>query len=531
MSLLRYNLDYLATLLHECGVTHWAVSPGSRNAPIVAGLIRHGGFQLHSFPDERSAAFAALGMSQGRGFTCGVICTSGTASLNLYPAICEAYYQRVPLLAITADRPAELIDQWDGQVIHQKNLFEKHILASYETPQDLHERELNQELDSIVRAAVKRSLQPDKGPVHINIPLKDPIYKNSQQIFKHIPGIQPLVFLRNAFPKAIPAEIQQRLNNAKKILFLSGQNLPDAGLMMAARQVAAKFPLIEDVTANLGGVGINRIDNALHLKVPDAELAPDCLITFGLSVLSKPLKKFIQQHPPVFHLHLSTGGFTGDPFKSSPVTLACEPAEILDYLHNTLTANDNFLEQWQNYAATCASQDYSKDAEYRFVKIFLQSCKPADCIHLGNSMTVRYASLSGECNGLIFCNRGTSGIDGSLSTAVGYALAYPEKQVYCLLGDISFFYDVNGLWTDTLPTNLGIIVQNNFGGAIFNKIEGPNEVPDLMPWIATPHRRSAAAVANDYKIPFYKYRGSERTAPRVSQLSTPYICEVIYESK
>ena len=519
MSLLRYNLDYLATLLHECGVTHWAVSPGSRNAPIVAGLIRHGGFQLHSFPDERSAAFAALGMSQGRGFTCGVICTSGTASLNLYPAICEAYYQRVPLLAITADRPAELIDQWDGQVIHQKNLFEKHILASYETPQDLHETELNQELDSIVRAAVKRSLQPDKGPVHINIPLKDPIYKNSQQIFKHIPGIQPLVFLRNAFPKAIPSEIQERLKNARKILFLSGQNLPDAGLMMAARHVAAKFPLIEDITANLGGAGLKRIDNAMHLQAPDAALAPDCLITFGLSVLSKPLKKFIQQHPPAFHLHLSTGGFTG------------EPAEILDYLHNTLKANKIYLSQWQYYANYNPWIHFSKDAEYHFVKTFLQSCTPADCIHLGNSMTVRYASLSGECNGLIFCNRGTSGIDGSLSTAVGYALAYPEKQVYCLLGDISFFYDVNGLWTDTLPTNLGIIVQNNFGGAIFNKIEGPNEVPDLMPWIATPHRRSAAAVASDFNIPYHKFRGNEESAASVSQLSTPYICEVIYESK
>ena len=112
--MLRSNLDYLATCLYEAGVHHWAVSPGSRNAPIIAGLVKHGGFHIHSFPDERSAAFAALGMAQATQYTCGVLCTSGTAVLNLYPGICEAYYQRIPVIALTADRPEELIDQWDG---------------------------------------------------------------------------------------------------------------------------------------------------------------------------------------------------------------------------------------------------------------------------------------------------------------------------------------------------------------------------------------------------------------------------------
>ena len=118
----KIQLDFLTCLLDDAGVTTWFVSPGSRNAPIVASLVKHGGFTLHSFPDERAAAFAALGAAQGSRYPVGVICTSGTAAANLYPAVCEAFYQRVPLLLLTADRPPELIDQWDGQTIHQNNL-------------------------------------------------------------------------------------------------------------------------------------------------------------------------------------------------------------------------------------------------------------------------------------------------------------------------------------------------------------------------------------------------------------------------
>lgn len=526
--MLRRNLDTLAAALHACGITHWTVSPGSRNAPIVAGFLRHGGFTLHSFPDERSAAFAAMGMSQGLGYPCGVICTSGTASLNLYPAICEAYYQRIPLIALTADRPASLIDQWDGQVIRQKNVFEKHILDSYETPQNIHALDCEQEIVTLIRTAVQQSIEPVKGPVHINVPLTDPIYQDIDRPFAQPKSIKPLVFHKTPHPKQLPQEVYERLLASKKILFVSGQNLPDAGLMAASHAISNRFPLIADITSNLGGAGIARVDNALHCQTPNPELAADCLITFGLSVLSKPLKKFIQKHPPAYHLHLSTGGFTGDPFLSKPETLFCEPAEILDILAIQLPHNAEYFAEWTSYAADFEDQHYSKDAEYAFIKDFFKHCEPSTSVHLGNSMTVRYASLAGNPGYSVFCNRGTSGIDGSLSTAVGYALAHPEKKVFCILGDISFFYDLNGLWTSKLPENLGIVIQNNFGGKIFHKIDGPSTYPDMLPLITTPHKRSVQHAALDFNIPFYNMEGSAAQATDILNLPTPFICEIRY---
>jgi 2-succinyl-5-enolpyruvyl-6-hydroxy-3-cyclohexene-1-carboxylate synthase len=130
----KIQLDFIVCLLADAGVTRWMVSPGSRNAPLVASMVKHGGFDLHSFPDERVAAFAALGAAQGSRYPVGVICTSGTAAANLYPAVCEAYYQRIPLLVLTADRPPELIDQWDGQTIHQNNLFQPHTQGNFNLP-------------------------------------------------------------------------------------------------------------------------------------------------------------------------------------------------------------------------------------------------------------------------------------------------------------------------------------------------------------------------------------------------------------
>ncbi|MFM7764567.1 MAG: thiamine pyrophosphate-binding protein, partial [Sphingomonadales bacterium] len=157
MSHLRQNLDSFAHAFKALGIKHIVVSPGSRNAPIVAGFIRIGGFNMLSAPDERAAAFMAMGSAQATGKPAVVICSSGTAVLNLYPGICEAYYQRIPLIAISADRPENLIDQWDGQTIHQKNIFEKHILRSFYPETDLHESIVETELLNFVSQAVEIS--------------------------------------------------------------------------------------------------------------------------------------------------------------------------------------------------------------------------------------------------------------------------------------------------------------------------------------------------------------------------------------
>ncbi len=507
--MLRQYLDHLATLLHAAGITHWAISPGSRNAPIVAGMLRHGGFQLYSFPDERSAAFAALGMAQASHYPCGVICTSGTAVLNLYPAICEAYYQRVPLIALTADRPESLIDQWDGQTIHQKNIFEKHIIHSCETAQNPDENKWDAKLEKLIYTAVEKSLSPVRGPVHINVPLADPIYEGLELPFFSTEPSRPFVFLRPQLPKTDQNYLHAELLKYEKILIVAGQHIPDPHLQYELLKVSHMIPVIGDINANIQHAGIEGWEYAMSSEPAPDRLKPDLLITFGLSVTSKKLKQFLQQHKPQQHWHLSTGGFTGDPFKTNPVTRNIEPADFFSFVANfENVGTPQYHTAWKEYCTQASNKPLPLQQKYQFtefeiVKNILKNVDATVCLQLGNSMTVRYAGWAGKTMADVFCNRGTSGIDGSLSTAAGYALASPDKKVICILGDISFLYDSNALWTNSIPPNLNIIILNNQGGKIFEFIDGPSKENRLDAFIKTPHSYTAQQIANHYNIPYY----------------------------
>lgn len=534
---LRQNLDHIATLLHNAGITRWAVSPGSRNAPIVAGMIRHGGFELHSFPDERCAAYAALGMSQAIGYPCGVICTSGTAVLNLYPGICEAYYQRIPLVVITADRPEELLDQWDGQTIHQKEIYEKHILRSFETPDDLDSRDCKPELGDMIYNAVETTLQPVCGPVHINVPLRDPIYKGLTLPFEASQPEKPLVFKKKSVGKIDIPYLHSELSKYSKILIVAGQLQENEFLRNSMRTVSLQYPVLADITANLPGCSIPGWDLAMNTGEPPQGLKPELLITIGLSVVSKPLKLFIKQNKPTVHWHIASGGFTGDPFESQPLTHELDPVDFMDALTDiTGISNDHYLRKWQQFALSTSGHmpAYQPEfiSEFQTVKEIMDTMPQGSALHLGNSMTVRYASWAGETAAEILVNRGTSGIDGTLSTAVGFALAAPERQVFCILGDVSFFYDSNALWTADIPKNLGIVVLNNRGGAIFDFINGPSAQKDLMPYIRTPHKRIARQIAEDFNIRFLRsaFENPDITSELI-RTETPFILEVTHERK
>jgi 2-succinyl-5-enolpyruvyl-6-hydroxy-3-cyclohexene-1-carboxylate synthase len=531
--MLRSNLDYLATCLYEAGVHHWAVSPGSRNAPIIAGLVRHGGFHIHSFPDERSAAFAALGMAQATQYTCGVLCTSGTAVLNLYPGICEAYYQRIPVIALTADRPEELIDQWDGQTIHQKNVFEKHVLLSLETPQDLDAIDCSQAIQDLVFQAINTSMLPVKGPVHLNIPLRDPIYAEITTPFEHkkVPTFQ----LQS--PSALPYSAQDiftEISN-QKILCLAGQLPPNPALKEVLTPFSETIPLISDITSNLCDIGIQQWEMAFQNHTEQQDLQPDVLITFGLSLLSKSLKLFIKKFHPKKHYHIAESGFVGDPFGTNPILIQANPVDFFRNFSAEKTPID-YKNKWLEFVAHKTEfpkllKTPSEKNEFSFVQYLLLKSDKNTVLHLGNSMTVRYASWAGNTAAEIYCNRGTSGIDGTVSTAVGFALAQPLKKVFCVLGDISFFYDANALWTNHIPQNLGIVVLNNFGGHIFNFISGPSEAPELLPYIVTPHHRSAQHLASDYKIPYFLFHFNNNSIANTAlKTHTPFIIEITHES-
>lgn len=497
--MLRENLDFIATLFYEAGITQWAVSPGSRNAPIVASFLRHGQFTLHSFPDERAAAFAALGMSLENQYPAGVICTSGTAAINLYPAVCEAFYQRTPLIVLTADRPANLIDQWDGQTIHQQNLFQPHCLDFFA----IEGHSIDQiSLQNTIYSAVETSQFPINGPVHINLSLADPIYDGLSKPFFNTQPSKPFVFKHNT-PEPVTAELilETIPESFSKILVIVGQHNPSQSLSEALSLLQNKIPVLTDICSHQIEFGIQNWDLALSSNDFPENLVPEILVTIGMATISKPLKTILRKYKPK-HIHVCESGSVGDPFQTNPTILYHHDADFLTalYLHNA--ENTDYLTLWENlgYLANTSKLSSNYLSEYLLVKTIMDLDGDSPVLHFGNSMSIRYASWVGQSKSQIFCNRGTSGIDGSLSTAVGFALANPNKKNICILGDISFLYDSNAMWTNHFPQNLKIIVINNGGGQIFSWINGPLEEPKLKPFIETPQSYQFADLCKFFQL-------------------------------
>lgn len=430
----------------------------------------------------------ALGAALATGRSAAVICTSGTATLNLYPGICESFYQQVPLIAITADRPEYMIDRWDGQTIRQQNLYHPHILTSLQPGKDLHSESAFQEITNIAFTAWEIANAPAKGPVHINIPLEEPIYDglNSELRISAIP--------RNVTtaPPTSVAEIPSALINARNPLVLAGQMLPNPKLQDMLIKLSYKIPVMADVLANMsGGHIINGTEDKNRFML---EESPDVLITTGMSVVSKPLKNWLRNNKPAHHFHISAGGFTGDPFFSAPQTIFTNPEDFFSWLLTTYSS--------QNRSTPGAEKENQLSGEAGIVQWLMETAGAATAIHLGNSMTIRYANRIFSPTGLRYGNRGTSGIDGSLSTAAGFAWAEPAKTVLCITGDIGFLYDKSAFWCNPLPQNLKVAVLNNAGGIIFDVIQGPSELSSLRPYINTPHQLKISSIADHYQIDY-----------------------------
>lgn len=516
---LKQNLDYLAACFFEAGILNWVVSPGSRNAPIVAALVKHGAFKLHSFPDERAAAFAAMGLSISQNYPCGVICTSGTAAANFYPAVCEAFYQRVPLMVVTADRPEHLIDQWDGQTIHQKNIYGQHI--RYQIHINASSCDFNF-IETSVYESVEKSLQPVGGPVHINIALDDPIYQDIENNSEGLPSPNPFVFAHSNPTSITIDQINRHLGKAKKILILVGQKSPGESISIALRNLETKFPILSDICSEQINIGINFWDSTLTHSIPADDLVPDLILSIGMAMISKPLKQWLSSHKPK-HIHISEFGEIGDPFGTKPIWLNHHPADFLTALDlATEETTTDFLNLWSTFCKQSEPKLPSKYInEFQWVKKLMAWGNSETVFHFGNSMSIRYASWVGKSEARILSNRGTSGIDGSLSTAVGFALGNPSTKNIVILGDISAIYDAHALWCNELPKNLTIIVLNNFGGQIFNWIQGPSKVQEMMPFIETPNHLNFEHLSAFYGLPFTRFTSKNSFVELLTAISVP----------
>ena len=463
------------------------ISPGSRNAPLTIGFSNHKDFETLSIVDERCAAFFALGIAQQTLKPVALVCTSGSALLNYYPAIAEAYYSQIPLVVISADRPAHLIDIGDGQTIRQENVFKNHILYSANL------KEFDAKNSVKVLSKAFSLLRQVKGPIHINAPFNEPLYEtvatmNDFRFIAEESDLQDTIDYEN---------LASQWNSAKKKMILVGVHSPNAALEILLDKVAddPSVLVFTETTSNLYNKRfVNSIDNLIFNLTEEefTSLQPDILLTFGGMIVSKKIKKFLREYSPKEHWHVNelrafdTYQVLSKHLKIDSHSFFKHFCRLVDYDNKS-----TYESRWTHHKQRIREKHnhYIKTAPYSDLKVFEQVLKVIPDfseVQFSNSAIIRYSQLF-EMNSTItvFCNRGTSGIDGSTSTALGAAYA-TQKPTTLITGDLSFFYDSNALWNNYIPTDVRIVIINNSGGGIFKIIPGPKKSTALK-YFETPH--------------------------------------------
>jgi 2-succinyl-5-enolpyruvyl-6-hydroxy-3-cyclohexene-1-carboxylate synthase len=518
----KTTISSLAEICVQKGITKIVLSPGSRNSPIAIAFNRHPKIQCYVIVDERAAAFFALGMAQQTQQAVAIACTSGSASLNYAPAIVEAFYQRIPLVVLTADRPVEWINQGAGQTIQQRDIFKNYILKSYELTQGAKPK--TDDLwfnDRQINEAINLAHFPKKGPVHINIPLQEPLYGLVKKT-THIPKIQELVEVENTLSNSVFEKLRTTWEGSKKKLILCGLMEKNEQLndILEKLDVDPSVTILTETTANLWSEKFNpSIDRLITTidKKEEKKFVPEILVTLGGGIISKKVKALFRRSKPREHWHFDIAGEEMDTYQSLTKTIRTSPEYFFERL---LTLGGNFqlppkLSQSTFQKTWNDRNDQTRKRHHQFLKkvkfsdfkayeIILKNIPLGSNFQMGNSAGVRYVQLFDQRKDLSYnSNRGTSGIDGSTSTAVGAAVA-SGKPTTLVCGDLSFFYDVNGLWNPYLPANLRIIIINNSGGGIFRIIPGPSTSDELDEFFEVTQKRTAEPIAKMYNLDYQK---------------------------
>lgn len=484
-------------------IQHIVISPGSRNAPLTMGYTNQDGFTCYSIADERCAAFFALGLVQQLQKPVAVVCTSGSALLNYYPAVAEAFYSQLPLLIVSADRPKSKIDIGDGQTIRQENVFTNHIVFSANLTENASEHN-----DTLIVSAIETAIS-QKGPAHINVPFEEPLYETL---------LEPTYIPKTAFSTidklefTLDAKFISEWQSAKKKLVLVGELLPNVIEQKYIESLAEDKSVLVllEKTSNLHhATFIDRIDTLVSTFSEEEKLnfQPDILLTFGGMVVSKRIKSLLRNYQPKQHWHVDeiraydTFGCLSQHFKTNSISFLSQLV-----FENSVVESKyqyDFQSIWQDRLVK--HEKYMSEIPFSDFKVFdfLGRNLPKNIqLQVSNSSPIRYLQLV-PCNKTIevFCNRGTSGIDGSTSTAIGAAVAN-KKPTILITGDISFLYDSNALWNNYIPKNFKIILINNSGGGIFRILPGHQETETFNTFFETSHHLTAEHLA---KMFAFKY--------------------------
>ena len=544
------------------------ICAGSRNAPLTNGFVSNSFFKTFSVVDERAAAFFALGMAQQSNQPVALVCTSGSALLNFYPAIAEAYYSDIPLIILSADRMPHRIDIGDGQTIRQTGVFEPHLEAaailkpdvSHATqtllqnpmqkliPFDADQAMISKtqatvqthntnEISRVLDLSIKR-----KGPVHLNIPLEEPLYGMTEEVI-------PFEAIAHKDAEVAPISsdlegIRKRWNESKKKWVIIGVLSPDS-IKSEYVSMLCEDPSVIVFTETTSNVWHSKAIHSIDTLMASLELSemrdkesigPEILLTFGGMVISKKIKSFLRIYAPTHHWHVdekkayNTYYRLDQHFIQSPNSFVRELyARGTEYQENgyhdlVFSLFENFKAYGKSYLKKLPFSDL--DVFYRIAQLLPNGIQ----LQIANSSSIRYAQLMDWPETTkFFCNRGASGIDGSTGTAVG-AAQISNEPIILITGDLSFFYDINGLWNDYIPRNFKIILINNQGGGIFRILPGEKDSPSYDRYFETIHNREAKYVAKTFGFKYQKVSSQWQLNRKLSRFfkatDSPRILEI-----
>ncbi|NNE02386.1 MAG: 2-succinyl-5-enolpyruvyl-6-hydroxy-3-cyclohexene-1-carboxylic-acid synthase [Eudoraea sp.] len=529
-------------LIHHCrreDIRHIVISPGSRNAPLIISFTEDPYFTCYSIVDERCAAFFALGMAQQLQKPVAVVCTSGSALLNFYPAVAEAFYSDIPLVLISADRPNYKIDIGDGQTIRQDHVFDRHIGYSANLKQDV--SHATETLRSLAPAMINDQTSIEKqqkeisdfnneelqkalgiaadtmAPVHINIPFEEPLYNTvtiDEETFSVVEKPVPVTPINEDLSPYL-----ELWNSSKKKMVLVGVYPPNSIEQKILDHLAndPSVLVFTETTSNLHHPNffksidsiIAPIENADNKEVLFDALQPDILLTFGGLIVSKKIKAFLRSYKPRHHWHIHEKK-AYDTFFSTPVHFNNSVNSFLKtFLKQSVAVDSTYQTKWLK-----VKNDYLQKRDVYMNQIpfsdllafnhIIAGIPSGYMVQLANSSTVRYTQLFDMDAGVtVFCNRGTSGIDGSTSTALGASLVQKSPTVL-ITGDLSFFYDSNGLWNKYMRPDFRIIVLNNDGGGIFRILPGKEETENFQNYFETTHDLDVQSLCKVYQLEYQK---------------------------
>ena len=505
----RQHISDLAEICFRKGIRSVVISPGSRSAPLIKAFYGVFGDHCISLVDERSAAYFALGIAAFTRSPVALICTSGTASLNYAPALAEAYYQGIPLLAVTADRPREWIDQQDNQTLRQPGIYHNYIRAGYDLPQVITSDDELWFAHRMVNEAVTLCTANGCGPVHINVPLTEPLYG---ELPPHSPAIRIITREEPGITLTLPEEMIREWNHARRIMIIHGQDFPGSGTspLIATLLRDRRIVLLAENIANVPGSNIISNSNlVLSLNRDNSPDYPDLILHSGGQVVSKALTGYLRRAPSVSCWRIGPGNGIVDTFKQATRWIPMPPETVYRALGSYIDtqAVSDYRESWLKATdrAGHVAGELMQQAPFSDLVVFnhiFNNIPAGTVVSLGNSSIIRYAQLFPANDTLSFyANRGVSGIDGCISTSAGIAHA-SQKMTLAVTGDLGFLYDSNALWNRELPANLRIVVINNGGGGIFHILKGPSEHPGFKKFIEADHpakiHKLAAAFGLDY---------------------------------